>query len=154
MKRLSKYAIIALLALSPFITYGQSLIGDKAELDIILGNIKEFSAAVVASDVEKIGAAYTKDAKIFPSNVEIIHGRDAIMDYWTPNNSNRTKYHKLMPEEIKVIGDEAYDWGYYEGISVNKEGEESSWRGKYVVIWKKVDGEWLIYVDIWNRVRT
>ncbi|MEO0584930.1 MAG: nuclear transport factor 2 family protein [Bacteroidota bacterium] len=59
-------------------------------------------------------------------------------------------YHKVTPEEIKIIGDEAYDYGYYEGKTKSAERGESSWGGKYVIIWRKVEGEWKIYLDIWN----
>ena len=34
---------------------------------------------------------------------------------------------KVTPEEIKIIGNEAYDYGYYEGRSIGGDGKESSW---------------------------
>ena len=62
------------------------------------------------------------------------------------------KFHKITPKEIKVVGNEAYDYGYYEGTTLRANGSESNWKGKYVIIWKKVAGEWKIYLDIWNRI--
>lgn len=107
----------------------------------------------MSENIEQIGNAYTLDAKIFPNNTSIIAGRKAIEDYWTPSGGSRIKYHNINPEEIKINGDEAYDFGYYEGISVSADGNESNWKGKYVIIWRKVEGEWKIYLDIWNSVR-
>lgn len=119
-------------------------------------NIKEqsakFSSLMVEGDRETMLKLYTTDAKIFPNNREILSGED-LRQYWMPKEGSDYKvlYHKATPEEIKIFGDEAYDWGYYEGRSVSN-GKESSWKGKYVIIWKKEQGEWKMYLDIWNRV--
>ena len=129
----------------------QNLIGDEDEMNSILTNIENFSQLVMNGDYRGIGEAYTEDAKIFPSNKEIITGREAIAAYWELPEGTRISYHKIFPEEIKIIGDEAYDFGYYEGKTL-RDGKESRWRGKYVIVWKKVDGQWKIYLDIWNRV--
>lgn len=130
----------------------QKFIGNDEDLTIIFSNIKQFSQAVMDSNYEGIGKAYTTDAKIFPNNRKIIEGRDAIIKYWTPTNGSKITFHKISPEEIKIIGNEAYDYGYYQGVTKNAKGELSSWKGKYVIIWKKINGKWLIYLDIWNRV--
>jgi len=29
----------------------------------------------------------------------------------------------------------------------------SSWKGKYVIVWKKVDSKWKMHLDIWNSVK-
>lgn len=144
--------ILASIALFPFTTYSQNLIGDHAEIEVILANIKTFSDDVMASDYQAIGNAYTKDAKIFPSSTDIIEGRDAIVKYWTPSNGSKISYHKITPEEIKINGDEAYDYGRYEGTTQSSNGTKNSWKGKYVIIWRKVNGQWKIYLDIWNRI--
>lgn len=132
----------------------QTYSGDKEEIDQILSNIRDFSSAVKKSDYQSIGKAYTADAKIFPSNKEIIEGRDAIIEYWTLPAGVQTIHHKIIPEEIKILGDEAYDYGYYEGTTRRADGSEVPWRGKYVIVWKKIDGEWMMYLDIWNRIKT
>jgi ketosteroid isomerase-like protein len=35
-------------------------------------------------------------------------------------------------------------------MSTFSDGSESAWQGKNVMIWKKVDEEWKMYLDIWN----
>ena len=130
----------------------QNYTGNQEDIAKILSNINKFSAFVMASDYESIGSAYTVDAKIFPNNLEIIHGREAIIEYWTLPKGVQIKYHKINPEEIKIIGNEAYDYGYYEGTTLRSNGTESNWKGKYVIIWRKTDQDWKIYLDIWNRI--
>ena len=152
MKSATRHLLLLVVLVKAGSSMGQTFLGEEKEMIKILMNIKDFSKAVMASDPIAIGAAYTEDAKIFPNNREIISGRAAIIEYWTPKNGSRTISHRLLPEEIKITGDEAYDYGYYEGISVSADGTESSWRGKYLVIWRKAGDDWKIYLDIWNRV--
>ena len=122
---------------------------------IIRENIAAFSKNLVAGNIDAVVAAYTDDARIFPNNLEILQGKEAIRKYWTPSpdRKSRTSYHRIMPEEIKIMGNEAYDWGYYEGKTLSDDGKETAWKGKYVVVWKETaPGVWKIYLDIWNRV--
>ena len=131
--------------------WSQTYHGPEDELLIIKRNIEQFSQYVMDSNYEMIGKAYTADAKIMVTGPDIIEGRDNIVRYWTPTGELRIVYHKIYPDEISVSGDTAYDYGRYEGTTRRADGEEFSWNGKYVIIWKKVAGDWKIYVDIWNR---
>lgn len=122
------------------------------EVASIKFQIVKFSQYLMAGERDKVVGMYTSDAKIFPSNTDILEGEE-LSNYWNPPGERawKTTYHKVTPVEIKVLGDEAYDYGYYEGTSTN--GDQSSdWKGKYVIIWRKVNGEWKIYLDIWNRI--
>ncbi|MEM9077686.1 MAG: DUF4440 domain-containing protein [Bacteroidota bacterium] len=122
---------------------------DKAKIQLAVQN---FSKAYIAKDYETMAQSYTKDGKIFPNNLQIISGRDTIKKWWEDGSGSDVLSHRIVPEEITFIGDNAYDFGYYSGSSKNKEGELSEWKGKYVVVWKKEDGNWKMYLDIWNRV--
>lgn len=84
--------------------------------------------------------------------MDILGGQEALKKYWTPKPGSGITYHKVTPLEITIFGDTAHDHGYYEGRSLGPNGEPSTWRGKYVIIWKKVDGTWKMYLDIWNRM--
>ena len=101
---------------------------------------------------DAVADAYTHDGKIFPGGAKIIEGKAAIKERWTIKNGSKTLHHQIFPEEIKFLGDYAYDYGYYEGITQSKEGKISEWKGKYVIVWRKVDDNWKMYLDILNRV--
>ena len=130
----------------------QILLGDKEEARAILKIAENFSTAMMAGDSEAILSMYTEDAKIFPVNRQILSGDD-LATYWAPENVSGVTAHKFYPEEISVMGDTAYDYGYYAGTSENAEGASVNWKGKYVVVWKKTAEGWKIYLDSWSRVK-
>lgn len=134
------------------VSFGQKFEGKQKDIDQILQNIAAFSQHVMNADYDKIADAYTSDGKIFPGGQDILAGRERIKKYWVLPEGVRTSYHKITPEEIKVIKDHAYDYGYYEGKTKRKDGSESSWKGKYVIVWKKEKGQWKMLLDMWNRM--
>lgn len=154
-----KYTWLLFLCL-PFFSYAQIATTTDAEItrkkDLLRKNMAAFSNALMTQDYDFVVDAYTDDAKIFPNGAKILAGKDAIRQYWTPpaGSIRKTTYHKITPEEITIIGKEAYDYGYYEGKSIGNDGKESNWKGKYVITWKEVEPDvWKMYLDIWNSVR-
>lgn len=139
--------LFILIAGTTIRSFGQS------DEDQILAQANQFSAYLMAGEKQKVVEMYTADGKIFPNNREILEGDD-LSEYWNPSNpgSWKTTYHKITPVELKVWGNEAYDYGYYKGKSSNG-NQESEWRGKYVIIWRKEEGIWKIYLDIWNSIK-
>ena len=78
---------------------------------------------------------------------------DGLKSYWTIPDGAKILHHKVTPTEITIENETAYDYGYYEGKTLTKDKAEISWQGKYIIIWKKVDNTWKIYLDIWNNLR-
>lgn len=113
-----KLSILAFLLL-----ISSSCLAQGAE-QIIRQNISAFSKALVDRNYDALVAAYCDDAKIFPNGTNILAGSESIRTYWTPSEdaSSITVYHKIIPEEITIVGSTAYDYGYYEGRSRNADG--------------------------------
>ena len=124
-----------------------------AEKEKILEGTRAFSKAYIDGDYDAIANAYTADAKIFPNNTPIIEGREAIKKRWILPEGSKTLHHEINPVEINFLGNYAYDYGHYNGKTQTAKGEEIAWKGKYVVVWKKVDDQWKMYLDIWNRIK-
>ena len=129
-----------------------SFANNEKERQKILSNTKNFSQAYMDADYDAMAQAYTADGKIFPGNANIIEGQEAIRARWVIKNGSKILHHQVHPEEIKFNGNYAYDYGYYEGKTQSKDGAISEWKGKYVIVWKKVQDDWKMYLDIWNRV--
>jgi len=145
-----KYTL-AFLFLS-FTFYAQEYSGNGQDINNILATVKSFSEAYINADYDALTNIYSTDGKIFPDGADIIIGHTAIKKRWTLPKGVKIVSHKVTPKEIKIIDDYAYDYGYYQGSSSNKKGTVTPFKGKYVIVWKKVDGNWKIYLDIWNRI--
>jgi ketosteroid isomerase-like protein len=121
-----------------------------SEEEKIREKVRAFSAAYMNADAKAIANMYTTDAKIFPGQSNIISGRPLIENYWQFPEGTKDLYHKVTPLEIRIVKNYAYDFGYYEGSNKNKKGKKSEFQGKYLIVWKKENGDWKIYLDIWN----
>jgi len=152
MATLKKSIFLLLMILLSSSIYGQEFKGKKKEIKKILKNIENFSQYYMNREYRKMAECYTVDGKIFPTGTKIIEGIDDIEKRWTmPADAEVTK-HKVSPTEIKIIKKHAYDFGYYEGETLMPDGKKVPWKGKYIIVWKKVGKDWKIYLDIWNRV--
>ena len=124
----------------------------QEEILKIAKSIINFSRYYTSQNYDALANAYSKDGVILPPGADIIKGREAIKKRWTLPEGVKVPYHKITPTEIKIIDDYAYDIGYYEGRTIRKDSSEVSWKGKYLIVWKKEDGDWKIYADAWNRM--
>ena len=98
-------------------------------------------------DAEALSAMYAEDAVMLPPNEPAIFGRDAIRAGFRETFGSRDLKADIEALEIVVDGDLAYVAGRYrmwtgDGTLVD--------RGKYLEIWRAVDGQWLIHRDIHN----
>lgn len=143
--------IIVLVLFISYATFGQTH-DHKADLLAIKENTKQFSEWYVEGNFEAMAKAYTVDGKIFPDRANIIEGHEAIEKRWTLPEGVSIINHVVTPEEIEIVDNTAYDYGYYEGSTKMLNGDISNWKGKYVIVWKKIDEDWKMYLDIWNRV--
>lgn len=147
---------IILITLITFLNYqfsfSQTFEGEKEEIKKIVQNIKSFSGYYTSGDYDALANAYCKEGVILPPGADIVKGREAIKKRWVLPDSVKVPYHKITPTEIKIIGEYAYDVGYYEGTTIRKDKSEVSFKGKYLIVWKKEDGDWKIYADAWNHI--
>ena len=96
-----------------------------------------------SKDAAAIAQLYTEDGALMPPNMPIATGRPAIEQVWASMVQAPGFDLTFAPEQILVAasGDMALDRGTY------RLGEDT---GKYVVVWRKVGGEWKAAADIFN----
>jgi ketosteroid isomerase-like protein len=152
MPHLKTFTLLALAFCLSTAIQAQTYIGKDKDIQIILKNIKTFSQYYMDGDIKSLTACYTTDGKIFPGGSDIIEGLEAIEQKWALPEGVKILLHKVTPSEIRIVKNYAYDYGYYEGETLKANGEKVSWKGKYVIVWRKVGKEWKIYLDIWNNV--
>ena len=115
--------------------------------DAIVAANKKFMAAFENSDDVAMAALYTADAQLLPTNSDFVSGNEAVRAFWKSVFDMGIKKAKLETVEVEGMGDTACEVGKY---TLFIEGEQVADSGKYVVIWKMVNGQWKLHRDIWN----
>ncbi len=113
-----------------------------ADEQAIRANIGRWLELVRAKDAAAIAGLYTEDGAVMPPNMPLAQGREAVQQTWqtmlqAPGDLTFQTEQLLFSSS----GDMALDRGSYRfGSDV----------GKYVVVWRKIDGSWKAAADIFN----
>lgn len=107
----------------------------------------QLMAALKRGDAAAMAALYSRDAKIYPSHSDVLTGRQVIEQFWRGSMRDGIRGGKLTATEVEMFGNMAWETGEY--TMTGKEDKIFD-RGKYLVIWKKEQGQWRLYRDIWN----
>jgi len=113
-----------------------------ADEQAIRANITRWLELVRAKDAAAIANFYTEDGAVMPPNMPIGRGHEAIQKTWQGMLQAPAEL-TFQTEQLvfSSSGDMALDRGTYRfGADV----------GKYVVVWRKVGGEWKAAADIFN----
>ena len=145
MKKLTKLGILGLCLFCLFITsYGQEATDVSKEIQAVNTSFME---ALKSGDADAIVNFYTEDAKVFPPNFETIEGKENIKGMWQAMSESGMPILAFKTVKAEAIGNMAIEEGKYE-VSI-PDGQVVD-KGKYLVVWKKVDGKWLLHLDIFN----
>jgi len=104
-------------------------------------------ARYAANDAAGIAALYTDDAQLLPPDQEIVSGRAAIQEFFARNNPPGSAEIEIATVEARVLGDYAHRQGSF--LLKSPDGG-SVVAGKFLELWKKVDGQWRIHRDMWS----
>jgi ketosteroid isomerase-like protein len=115
---------------------------------------KAWLAAEVAKDIPKIVSFYAEDAIEMASNTPLIQGRDAIRQWYESWLAPAGVAMTFETQEVVVApsGDLAYERGTYRFTQDSPRGATED-VGKYLTVWKKVEGKWQVAVDAANSDR-
>jgi uncharacterized protein (TIGR02246 family) len=112
---------------------------------------QQWVAAVQAKDAAASAGFYAADGALLAQNAPIAKGSAAVAAAWQGLLGMKNIDLTFAPTEVTVSagGDLAYDIGTY---ALSFDGDKGPVKdvGKYVVVWKKVDGQWKVAADIFN----
>ncbi len=119
----------------------------RQDIDTVNQRLAE---AVQKGDAAAAAALYTEDGKFLAPNADFFSGRDAIEGFFQAAIDGGIKGLNLSTLELEIQGDTAHEVGTYELVA---DGGVVADSGKFIVIWKRVDGTWRIHRDMINTSR-
>ena len=130
---------------------GVTVADSGADEQAIRGQVDRWHQLVKAKDAVGIAALYTDDGAVMPPNAPIGKGHSAIQQTWASMMGTPGFDLTIVPEQIVVSssGDMAMDRGAYR-LKIAPGGTAQTDTGKYVVVWRKIGGEWKAAADIFN----
>ncbi len=136
--------LLPILALTFFMNTSNLTAQKDASVEIMQANEK-FMNLFNAGDIDEFVSVYTEDARLLPPNGQIVTGKENLKNFWNG----------MMEAGIKPVLKTVSAHRY--GKTVIEEGNVAIHAGdqvvdnvKYIVIWKKINGDWKMYQDIWN----
>ncbi len=105
-----------------------------------------WQAAFDARDAAALAAIYAEDGVLMPPNSDTLIGRPAIEAYWADFQASGIGG-EIKDTDVYAYGDDGYTVGAY---TTSDAGGATIDKGKYIVIWRHVDGKWQNLYDIWN----
>jgi ketosteroid isomerase-like protein len=104
------------------------------------------------NDMKGLSELYTEDCKLMPPGTDVLNGRSAAADVYAKLRKAGVMTILFESDELGPLGSE--DALYERCRYTFFRGDGSIYdNGKYVVVIKKIAGQWLFYLDIFNTNR-
>jgi uncharacterized protein (TIGR02246 family) len=111
----------------------------------------QFSVLFAKGDMEAVSELYAEDAVVMAPNTTTVFGRSAIQSFWQGARDGGVARLNVKTVEISGTGgDTTYEAGTYTLYDTAGKPIDD---GKYIVIWRRKNGPWLLFRDIWNSSR-
>jgi ketosteroid isomerase-like protein len=129
-------------------------VNQQAEAQALRELDRKWLAAVTAKDSTAVASYYAPDALLFLPNAPPIEGKDPIRGWWGRFLQIPNLTLTFQPSNVVVAtaGDMAYEVGTYRSAVQLPQGVAGD-EGKTLVIWKKVNNEWKVAVDMFSSNR-
>jgi len=125
----------------------QSSNAQKDVSDEIMKAYENFTALFEAGDVDKFLTVYTNDAICYPGNSPAVSGKDGMKELWSGMmGAGITPV--LHTTSAEAYGKTAIEVGTADILA----GGEVVDKLEYMVVWKKVKGDWKLHRDMWHSV--
>ena len=115
--------------------------------DAIMAANGRFMDPFSRGDTEGLASLYTYEGQVLPPGNDTKTGKAGIQGFWQAVVEMGIKLAKLETLELNEYTDTAIEVGRY---TLGGEDGQVLDQGKYIVIWKREDGQWKLHQDIWN----
>jgi uncharacterized protein (TIGR02246 family) len=115
-------------------------------------NNREFEHAIEAGNLEAIAALLAPDVMALPPDRPMAIGKEAVTQLW----ASAIRDHgltgcRITTDRLDIVGDVASEVGHATLTTTAPGGASQGLSIKFVVVWKRLDGKWLLHRDIWNE---
>ena len=111
---------------------------------------KVFEAAFGRNDMAALAALYAEDAYVLPPGSPQVQGRPAIQQFWQAVWDSGFRQAALQTGTVEGSGELAYEVSTASLATQPGDGQATTLAVKYVVVWRRAGGTWLMVADIWN----
>ena len=122
---------------------------------IITTNQEAIKQLMFESNADGIANLHTESARLLPPQGDFVMGKQNIKFYWQ-KFLEQTNIQKFQPEiiELEFYGQTIAEIGVYTiNLSLKSDNDQvMEDRGKYLMIWKYDDHQWLIHYDAWSSI--
>ncbi len=143
---IGRYNLVVLSAALVLVACGPAPVDVAAETKALLARSEAVSAAEAARDREQALTFWAPDALVQPSAGPQIQGRDAVSklyQFFFDSTGLKSFSGKSAGFVVAASGDMAYETGVNRMTFGTPTGDVLD-VGKYLAVWKKVDGTWYI----------
>ena len=135
---------------STWATFKKASVNENSLLQAVKLQNAKFAELTSKQNFKSAAGIYTENGQLLQPNGMTITGRKGIAEYWKATFASGVNEIKVVTKEVEGKGDMLYEIGSYEAYI---KGGQLVDDGKFIVIWKKVNGDWLRHKDIWNSNR-
>jgi ketosteroid isomerase-like protein len=109
----------------------------------------------IEKNADKIIAVYTKDAVVLPpGGISPIISIDSIKTYYKKGLEGTGRSIEIKTDNIRydvIDENNATELGkYLIKYKASDTSAISEFKGEMLIVWKKIDGKWKIYLDMWH----
>jgi uncharacterized protein (TIGR02246 family) len=139
----------SILFAMPLLLLGMTAEAASTKAAIDAANQK-WLAAFNKGDAAGVAALYDDQATVLPPGSDMVQGRAAIEKFWAAAMQSGLKNPSLQTVTLEQFGNAAREIGRVSADALNAQKQPVHIEGKYVVLWKRVKGAWVLDTDIWN----
>ena len=110
---------------------------------------RAFVTAFLRGDAKAVANLYTEEAQVIAPGSPAVSGRPAIAAFWQETIDSGVQDITLETVEVESAGDLAFEAGTVRLSAQDGTTDEA----RYVVVWRRVNGTWMLHRDIWNAAK-
>ena len=149
-KKMSWLAVGIVALVGSMVGFAHAASPASADGTAIRAQSANWEKAYNRGDAKAVAALYAEDALVLPPGASGVHGRTAILEFFTKDVADTKAagaVFALNPKtDVGVSGNMGWESGTYK-VTVKGAIVET---GKFLSVSRKKDGKWLYIRDIWN----